>query len=356
MNARVRGYGFGLWLACCLAAVPVGAAAARDAPFDDSAIVRVDDPAWFKTSFLDLREDLAEARAAGKQGLMVLFSTEGCAYCKAFIERSLKDPAIGALVRKHFDTLHLEIFDDAGMKDLQGRSLSVKDFARREGAAFSPTLLFYGLDGKRMHRVVGYQSPERFRMVLDYVAGGHHRTLTYRDYLAHRGSGTPAIAQPAALVRDALFDRPPYNLDRRLSAGMPLLVLFEQPGCEACRDFHAKVLSDAEVRALLARFQVVQLDARDAATPVVTPDGRRLTPLRWAEELELAHLPAMIFFDEAGREVLRNDSLSYRQRMSRSLQYVLDKAYLRGISFQRYTREKTMEHLKAGPRGVADSH
>lgn len=192
--------------------------------------------------------------------------------------------------------------------------------------------------------------------MLDYVAGGHHRTLSYRDYLARQASGRPAAGQPASLVRDPLFDRPPYVLDRRRPAGKPLLVLFERPGCEACREFHAHVLSDPEVRSLLARFQAVQLDARDAATPVLAPDGRRLTPLRWAEELGLAHLPAMVFFDEAGREVLRNDALSYRQRTQRSLQFVLDKAYLRGILFQRYTREKSMERLKAGQQGVADSN
>lgn len=343
-------------LACLLAAASFGVAAAKDAPFDDAAIVRTEDPAWFKTSFLDLRDDLAEARAAGKQGLMVLFSTEGCAYCKAFIERSLKDPAIGARVREHFDTIHLEIFDDAEMKDPQGRSLAVKDFARREGAAFSPTLLFYGTDGRRMHRVVGYQSPERFRTVLDYLVDGHHRTLSYRDYLARRTAGRVSAPPPAALVRDPLFDRPPYVLDRRRPADTPLLVLFERPGCEACREFHAQVLSDPAVRGLLARFHAVQLDAGDAATPVLAPDGRRLTPRRWAAELELAHLPAMVFFDEAGREVLRNDSLSYRQRTLRSLQYVLDKAYLRGILFQRYTREKSIERLNAGQRGVAGSN
>ena len=134
-----------------------------------------------------------------------------------------------------------------------------------------------------------------------------------------------------------------------------MLVLFEQQDCDACRDLHANVLSDPEVRALLARFQVVQLDGRDAATPILAPDGRRLTPLRWADELGLAHLPAMVFFDEAGREVLRNDALSYRQRMQRALQYVLDKAYLRGILFQRYTREKSLERLKSGQRSVENS-
>lgn len=50
------------------------------ASFDDSEIVSTQEPDWFKQSFLDLGEDLAEARAAGKQGLMIVFHSEACAY------------------------------------------------------------------------------------------------------------------------------------------------------------------------------------------------------------------------------------------------------------------------------------
>jgi thioredoxin-related protein len=348
MKSRCHGLVLALGLATLLLAAPLDDALGREAPFDDSAIVGADDPPWFKKSFLDLREDLVEARADGKQGLMVLFSTAGCAYCKAFIERSLKDPAIAAIVRANFDTLHLEIFDDSGMKDLQGLGLPVKEFARREGAAFSPTVVFYGPDGKRIYRVVGYQPPDRFRSVLDYVVGGHHRTHSYRDFLDRRPTAMPIDASANTLPRDALFDPPPHALDRRRPAGKPLLVLFRQRGCDACRELHGYVLRDADVRALLSRFQAVQLDAGDTATTITAPDGRRLTPQRWSKELGLAEPPVMLFFDEAGREVLRIESVIYRQRMARALQYVLDKAYLRGIPFQRYTREKTLERLTRG--------
>jgi hypothetical protein len=40
----------------------------------------MDYPDGFEDSFLDLREDLAEASSEGKLGLMVLFTTEGCSY------------------------------------------------------------------------------------------------------------------------------------------------------------------------------------------------------------------------------------------------------------------------------------
>lgn len=336
-------------LAGLVAAVPPVALAGRPAPIDDAAVVRSASPAWFKASFLDLREDLAEARAAGKLGLMVLFGTEGCAYCKAFIERSLADPAIAAIVRANFDALHLEIFDDSPMKDLQGRPLTVKSFARREGAAFSPTVVFYGADGRAVHRVVGYQPPEHFRVALDYVAGGHHRTLSWPDYVARRTGKTAARDRRDALVSDPLFERAPASLDRRRPADKPLLVVFERRGCEACRELHGYTLRDPEVRTLLLpRFQAVQLDAADAASQLVAPDGRRLTPSQWARELGLARFPSLVFFDEAGREVLRIDAVVYRQRMARALQYVLEKAYLRDIAFQRFTREKTLERLSRG--------
>ena len=42
--------------------------------------MHIDYADWFEDSFLDLREDLAEASSEGKLGLMVPFTTEGCSY------------------------------------------------------------------------------------------------------------------------------------------------------------------------------------------------------------------------------------------------------------------------------------
>ena len=336
----------GALLALVLAAQPAIAGAA-DAPFDDSVTVRLDSPAWFKASFLDLRADLAEARAAGKQGLMILFGTEGCAYCQAFIERSLRDPEIAATVRANFDTLQLEVFDDAELADFAGRRLPVKEFARREGAEFTPTLVFYGPDGTRIHRSVGYLSPERFRTLLGYVTSAQHRTLAWRDYLERQQATAPRYSA-AALPRHDRFMRAPLDLSRR-PAAKPMLVLFEAPACAECRTLHEVTLRAPEVRALLARFTAVQLDARDTRSALVLPDGHAATPARWAQQLGVSGLPTLVFFDASGRVVLRIDAIAYRQRLARALEFVLDQAYLRGVSFQRYAREKALERLGGGP-------
>lgn len=321
-------------------------ASASSSGFDDSAIVSSKAPGWFKLSFLDLQADLSEAQKSGKKGLMVYFSTEGCAYCKAFVEKTLADADIAARVRSHFDAVNLEIFDDAEMTDPQGKPLPVKAFAKRERAEFSPTVIFYGPEGKTLLRVVGYQAPERFKRVLDYVIGDHYRTTTLADYLGTHAA-SPARAE-SALIDNPLFAAPPYALDRRIPAKRPLLVIFERPGCEECRQFHARVLADPDVRKLIRQFEVVRLDSTDSKTPVLGPRGEKFTPQGWVRRLGLSHSPAMVFFDEAGREVLRIDALALNQRMLRSLGYVLDKAYLRDIHFQRYSREKSMERLSHG--------
>jgi hypothetical protein len=61
----------------------------------------------------------------------------------------------------------------------------------------------------------------------------------------------------------------------------------------------------------------------------------------------------LVFFDETGQEVFRLDSLVLRQRMERALLYVLEKAYLRGMTYQKFTRDKTIGKLKVESSSAA---
>lgn len=312
--------------------------------FDDSAVKHISYPDWFNEGFLDLSEDLDAAVAEDKLGLMVVFTTEGCSYCELFIRRSLGDSGLAARVQTNFAAIGLEIFDDAEMTSPRGMVLPVKQFAQEEGAEFAPTLLFYGKDGERLLKIVGYQSPERFAIVLDYLAGKHFRSESLRDYAKRQALPTLPETDRAVLKDDPLFAPPPYMLDRsRIVAGKPLLVIFESAGCAECVDFHAGVLAQDEVRTELHKFEVVRLDAGDGATPVVMPDGRRTTPARWFADTAFTREPGLLFFDERGREVLRTDALVQRQRMLNSVQFVLERAYEKGWTYQRFARSKGWE-------------
>jgi len=315
------------------------------AEFRDSDVMHIDYPGWFDSDpFFDLSAIVAKARAGGKHGVMVYFTSEGCSYCALFIERSLNDPAIAKMVQDNFVSIGLEIFDDAEMTDPSGKPVRVKHFANSEGAGFSPTLVFFDTDGKRIVRAVGYQSPERFKTILAYITGKHYRTQTLAQYFERTAAKSSSPAAPAALREDALFSKPPYALDRsRFAASQPLLVIFEKPGCTECNDFHDEVLAVKDVRETLKGFEVVRLDASDAETPVITPQGKRATAASWYKQTGFSRVPALLFFDEKGNEVLSTDALVMRQRMQNSLSFMTERAYEKGWTYQRQARANAIK-------------
>jgi thioredoxin-related protein len=127
-----------------------------------------------------------------------------------------------------------------------------------------------------------------------------------------------------------------------MPAQRPLLVIFETPGCPRCGRFHREVLRDAEVRPILEGMEVVRLDASDRETPVLTPAGERTTPAAWAEAQGFTQYPALVFFEEGGKQVLETDALVLKSRMLNSLGFVTERAYEQGWTYQRFARSRAV--------------
>lgn len=304
-------------------------------------------PPWFKASLLDLGEDVKEAVARGKSGLIVYFHQPGCAYCKAMMEVNLSKPDLVHYVTSHFDVVALNIFGNEELTDPQGNTLTVKDYAIREGTHFTPSLIFYGEDGSEALTLKGYHPPYKMRAALEYVADDHYRDMSFRDYLDR--AAFLESSPEGELNPDPLFAAPPYALDRsRFPASQPLLVIFEQPNCHACDVLHSEPLQEPEIRDQLEGFEVVQLNMWDDWTPVLTPGGDKTTPFQWGRRLELFYAPTLVFFDEGGREVMRVDSVIQFNRLNGVLQYVLEKGYEQEPLFQRWRRLKRIEEAGEG--------
>jgi thioredoxin-related protein len=300
-------------------------------------------PAWFKESFLDLRDDLADARKAGKRGVIVFLSQKNCNHCQAFIDTTLSDPVIFDRIQKTYDVIALDIFNDLELTDIDGSIRSIKAFADAQRARLTPTLLFYGVEGSRLLKIIDFYPPVKFNQVLDYIDGGYYQRETLSQYLQKDRTGT-AEKQRDITYDFTLFTRPPHMLDRtRFKGQRPLLVVFETPDCMTCLRFHQWVLDDQEVRRLMSEFDAVQLNALDNTTKVMIPSGNYLTPRQWSEELQLAYDISVIFFDEDGKEVHRLDAETGRDRMSGSMQYVLEKSYQRHEQFLQWRKENALK-------------
>lgn len=293
--------------------------------FDDSPLAEpLEHPDWFKESFLDLRHDLNEAVGAGKRGLMVYFGQRRCAYCQKLMRTNFGLEDIVEYTQAHFDVIPIDIWGVAEVTDLQGRTLTERELAEREDTVFTPSILFYGADGELRLRLRGFYPPYQFRAALEYVADGHYRRESFRDYLA-RGDNRMVFDEDD-LNDEPMFARPPYNLDRRIPSDRPLAVFFEQGDCHACDVLHGQTLRNPAIYRQFEAMDTVQVDMW-SDTPVITPSGLRTTARAWAADLGLFYTPSIVFFDERGAEILRVDSVVGLFRLNNVLSYMGSKAY-----------------------------
>ena len=302
-----------------------------DMPLDDL----LEYPTWFKESFLLLDEDLEEATAAGKRGIIVYFGQKRCAYCKMLMDVNFGEADIARYTRQHFDVIPIDIWSPEEVTTPDGETMSERDYSKKLGTNFTPSLVFYDGDGRIALRLRGYYPPYQIRAALEYVADGHYRRERFPVYMA-RGDQTLRF-EAEDLVEEPFFAPPPYNLDRsRFPAELPLVVFFEQGNCHACDILHTQPLQRDSVRRLLNRFENVQLDVR-ADTPLILPDGRPSTAREWAKELGIFYAPSVVFFDERGKEIIRVDSVVHFFRLRNVLNYVVSRGYLTEPNFLQWS-------------------
>jgi thioredoxin-related protein len=314
---------------------------------DDDDFLQMDDrpleqplefPDWFKLSFLNLRDDLKEARQEGKDGVMVYFGQKYCAYCKAFLEKDLAKEDIRTYIEKHFDVIGIDIHGQRMVTDLSGKEMEEGRFAVQENTNFTPSVIFYNQDGHEALRLRGYYPPYRFRAALEFVADDHYRNESFRDYLAR--ADVPLKFEPGDMNHESFFMPGPYMLDRtRMPGERPLAVFFEQGNCWACDVLHTSLLSDPEIRERMSQFEVVQLPFW-GDVPVITPSGEHTTARKWAAKLGLFYTPTLIIFDSNGREIIRVDSVVQFYRLRNVLDYVLSGGYRKYPTFQRWRESR----------------
>jgi len=260
-------------------------------------------PDWFKVSFMELEEDIAEAAAEGKR-LMLIFHQSGCPYCNAFVERNLAQKDIEETLKTKFDVIELNMWGDREVVSVGGETYSEKEFAKALNVQFTPTILFLNEQGKLALRLNGYYGPDRFRVALEYVTNKMEDQQAFTDFLEAK-SGP---ASEKSLVTRSYFTGPIEQLSDRPGAGdKPLLVLFEQGGCRNCETLHDKILSKPESQTLLSEFDVYQVDMW-GNDPFKTPTGSETNGRQWSKELDVSYAPTMILYAADGTEVIRSEA------------------------------------------------
>ena len=298
----------------------------------------VEKPTWFKSSFLDIREDIAEAAELGK-GTILYFHQDGCPYCEKLIKDNFTDGDIVEKTRKGFDVVAINLWGDKDVVDFSGNDTTEKQFSVDLKVMFTPTLLFVDPTGRVLLRMNGYFPKQRFTQALDYISAKKYQQLSFNQYLAKKMTHTGSIN------KEDYFMHAPFILpaEQRDSEKL-LLVLFEEGDCAACDELHNDILKRPETKAAISAYDVVQLDMH-ANTPVMTPDGQKLMAKDWAKQLGIQYAPSMVFFDKHNKEVFRTEAYLKTFHTVAALKYVSDGEYLKQPEFQRYVQD-VADHMR----------
>jgi len=297
-------------------------------------------PAWFKNSFLHLKEDIDEAHANRKR-VILMFTQDGCPYCSALVERNLSQREIEATMKEKFDVIAVNIWGDREVVGLDGKRYTEKTYSAAQKIQFTPSLLFFDEAGKTLLRLNGYVPPARLQAALDWVGGRHENKTAFRDFVAAREVPKQASGE---MIQQDFFLKNAVDLRRRGKSARPLAVFFEQKDCPDCEVLHRRVLADPETRAVIAKFDNVQLDMW-SREPITTPQGKRMAVRDWVRQLGVNYAPGIVLFDSAGQEVIRWES-SFRVFHTLGMfDYLVSGAYRKEPSFQRFLAART-EHIR----------
>jgi len=292
-------------------------------------------PSWFKESFLEIREDVDEARQQDKH-VMLFMHIDRCPYCTRMIQEDFARSELVEYIQANFDVIALNIRGDREVAWDENTRYSEKELAKSLGVQYTPTIVFLDARGEKVYQMHGYRKPAAFGQLLHYIAERQYETVSLVDYLRQQEA-----------IRYTFRDQPLFTATTDLSAYQgPLAVIFEDRGCVDCDEFHDEVLAHPVVVPELERFTVVRLDA-DSTDPLIDPAGKPTTPREMAQALRLDFRPGTVLYD-GGREIARADGRLYHFHFTELLRYVANGEYHRYPTFLEYLAVRQREILSSG--------
>lgn len=137
-------------------------------------------PDWFKPSFLDFRQDVAEARERGRH-VMIFLHLDDCPYCARLLQENFVSGDNHDFMRKHFDVIAINVRGSLDVRWTDGATYTEKALAEHLKIRGTPTIIFLDPDAKMVLRIAGYREPRALRAALDHVQSRSYRHQPFRD-------------------------------------------------------------------------------------------------------------------------------------------------------------------------------
>jgi len=112
-----------------------------------------------------------DLRRKAMKPLAVFFETPSCAACDELHMRDFRRAEIARSLER-FEVARFALGERTLVVTPAGERLPAEDWARALGIAYTPSVVFFGADGREAFRIEAYLRPFHFAGSLDYVASG----------------------------------------------------------------------------------------------------------------------------------------------------------------------------------------
>ncbi len=100
--------------------------------------------------------------------IMFFFHIPRCPYCERMLDNNFKDEEILSEINKNFTLIDIYSADD-GIITFNDFSGDRKEFAKYIGGSVVPATLFMDIDGKIIHKAIGYRNIQEHLAEIKYV-------------------------------------------------------------------------------------------------------------------------------------------------------------------------------------------
>ncbi|MBS4027976.1 MAG: thioredoxin family protein [Ignavibacteriales bacterium] len=131
--------------------------------------------------------DGLETAAKSKKKVLVDVFTDWCAWCKRMDKDVYEQPDVKAYLAKNFILVKMDA-ESNNEVTYNGQSLSETQLAQDLGIDGYPSTVFFLPNGEVITAVPGYVPPEKFLLILKYIAEDHYNTMEWEDFETKQAS------------------------------------------------------------------------------------------------------------------------------------------------------------------------
>ena len=292
-------------------------------------------PSWFKVSFLELQEDVLEAKQSNKH-IMLFMHIDRCPYCTRMLEENFQYGKNKEFIQKHFDVIALNIRGDREIAWDKNTTYSEKSLAQALKVMATPAIIFLNPNGQKVYQMNGYRKPTAFKHILNYINDEHYTKIKLIDYISQQQESNYTFKSHPFFITMTNFSK--YK--------GPMAILFEDKGCTGCDEFHKEVLMHNDVMRELAAFKIIRLNAY-STIPIIDNKGNQTTAQNWVKALNLDYRPGTVLFDN-GKEITRLEGRLYHFHYKELLRFVSGGFYKQYPTYIKYLEKRQKELLQSG--------